>query len=307
MNKHLSLSLCALVFALLVGCAGAPARLGGPELVPPSAGTLRAPPAAKHPRIAFVLGGGSARGFAHIGVLKTLEDNGIHADIIVGTSAGSLVGALYAGGIRGEALVNSARALERAELTDWVFPDRGFINGLLLQQAVNKQLNHRNIEELDIPYAAVATELQSGHLSAFTHGNTGMAVRASCGIPGVVKPLMIGGIEYVDGGLVSPLPVNVAHQLGADFIIAVDVSQRPYDIQEITSTIDVLNQAINIMTQRLIETETRHVDILIRPQLKALQSTDFAGRDFAIAAGAQAALEALPLIRARLAGKQATR
>jgi len=150
------------------------------------------------------------RGFAHAGVLKVLDDAGIRADLVVGTSAGSAVGALYAGGIRNNELVEAALAVERKELVDFVFPHRGFIEGNRLQTYIDKALNGRSIEQLDIPFVAVATELGTGRLVAFTRGDTGMAVRASCSVPVVFQPTTIRGSEYVDGGLVSPVPVKVA-------------------------------------------------------------------------------------------------
>src|SRR5438309_8334667 len=166
----------AFALALSLGIAGCASLPPAPEH-PPSDEALVLTRKADRPLIAFVLGGGGARGFAHAGVLKVLDDAGIRPDLVVGTSAGSLVGALYAGGIRNDELVETALAVQREELIDFVFPHRGFIEGNRLQTYIDKALEGRLIEQLDIPFVAVATELASGRLVAFTHGEIG---RASC-------------------------------------------------------------------------------------------------------------------------------
>src|SRR5258708_13215804 len=178
--------------------------------------------------MALVVGGGGARGFAHTGVLKVLDDAGIRADLVVGTSAGSVVGALYAAGIRNNELVETALAVQRGQLVDFVFPHRGFIEGNRLQTYIDKALNGRLIEQLDIPFVAVATELATGRLVPFTRGDTGMAVRASCSVPVVFQPTTIQGIEYVDGGLLGPVPVRLARESAAHPAIPRDRPTPPY-------------------------------------------------------------------------------
>ncbi len=204
---------------MLAGCAGAPVAPEHPPRAEPAVAAARS----ERPLIAFVLGAGAARGFAHAGALKVLDDAGIRADIVIGTSAGSLVGALYAGGIRGQALVDMALAVQRNQLLDFVLPHRGFIDGSRIQSYVNQSLHSRLIEQLDVPFVAVATDLKTGALVAFNRGDTGMAVRASCSVPAVFQPTSIEGREYVDGSLVSPLPVRLARSLGADIVIAINV------------------------------------------------------------------------------------
>src|SRR6185369_10003728 len=183
------------VALVLAGCAGAPAAPDHPPRANPPIAAARA----DHPLIAFVLGAGAARGFAHAGALKVLDDAGIRADMVIGTSAGSLVGALYAGGIRGQALIDMALALQRKQLFDFVLPHRGFIDGERLETYVNQSLHARLIEQLEMPFVAVATDLKTGALVAFNSGNTGMAVRASCSVPGIFQPTSIEDREYVDG------------------------------------------------------------------------------------------------------------
>lgn len=257
------------------------------------------------PTIAFVLGGGGARGFAHTGALKVLDDAGIHADVVVGTSAGSFVGALYAGGIRNDELLATALKVEEDQLFDFVIPNRGFIEGNRLQTYLNAALNGRLIEQLSVPFVAVATELKSGRRVAFNRGDAGVAVRASCSVPGVFQPTMIEGEEYVDGGLTSPVPVKVARDLGADIVIAIDVSRRPVDRTDFGSTTAIMGQAIVIMEQSIALEETKFADVVIRPDLAKVPAADLAARTRAIAAGEEAARAALPRIRALIAEKTA--
>lgn len=292
--------LLALV-VLLAGCAGMPAA---PVSEPPRTEPLTPVAHAQRPVVAFAFGGGAARGFAHVGVLKVMDRHGIGADLVVGTSAGSFVGALYAAGLRGERLEQEALRLETGSLIDYIFPDRGFIRGERLQRYVDKAVGGRALEDLSTPFAAVATNLRSGEMTVFNAGNTGMAVRASSSVPGVVQPVTINGEEYVDGGLVSQVPVQIALDWGADVVIAVDVSRLPSHKEHIDSTLDVLHQALVIMAMSVVEHEVEQADVLIRPDVGDITLTDFASRERAIAAGEQAAMAMLPKIRAVIAEAQ---
>lgn len=254
------------------------------------------------PKVALVLGGGAVRGFAHIGVIKTLEAHGIVPDLVVGTSAGSVVGALYAGGYSGFELQKVAFQLEQETIGDLVMPDRGFVKGEMLQNYINRALQSRPIERLNRIFAAVATDLQSGEVMVFRRGNTGMAVRASSSIPGVFQPVSIGGKEYVDGGLVSPVPVRIARGMGADIVIAVDISSKPR-FGKVNDTIDIFLQAFNIMGQTIGRYELAEADVVIRPQIGAVGATEFDQKHLAIMEGEKAALAALPLIRSKLQQK----
>jgi NTE family protein len=277
----------------LAGCAG----LEPAPLHPPRAEALATLAAAGRPTIAFVLGGGGARGFAHAGVLKVLDDAGIRADLVVGTSAGSIFGALYAGGIRNRELVETALGVQSEQVVDYVFPNRGFIDGERLQAFVDQALRGRRIEQLDLPFVAVATDLRSGARAAFNRGDTGMAVRASCSVPAVFQPTTIEGREYVDGGLVSPVPVEVARRMGADVVIAVVVSRQPGDAGALNGTIRILNQAFVIMEHTIAGREIGLADVVIRPDLSGVLVTDLGARERAIRAGTEAAIAALPEIR----------
>ncbi len=285
----------------LAGCASAPplpAHSPRAEPLVPLAKTHR-------PLVALVLGGGGARGFAHIGALKVLDDAGIRDDLVVGTSAGSVVGALYAGGIRNDELLDAALAVQREQLIDFVFPNRGFIEGDRLEAYVDRALGGRLIEQLAIPFVAIATELSSGRLVAFNRGDVGTAVRASCSVPAIFQPASIDGRDYVDGGLVSPVPVRVARRLGADLVIAIDVSRQPDEQGRFDSTTAILAHAFVVMEHSLAQTETALADVVIHPDLAGVPATDLAARGEAIRAGERAARAALPRIRELIAHRAA--
>ena len=208
---------CAVIFISLCLLAACVTTAPKPtETPPPNAAQVETPPPPPKPvkivkpKIALVLGGGAVRGFAHVGVIKVLEAQGISPDMVVGTSAGSVVGALYAAGYSGFELQKIAFKLDEDSVGDWIIPDRGFIKGDALQNFVNKAVQNKPIEKLRKQFAAVATDLQTGEMVVFEHGNTGQAVRASSSIPGVFQPIKINGRDFVDGGLTSPVPVRVA-------------------------------------------------------------------------------------------------
>jgi NTE family protein len=257
-------------------------------------------------KIGLALGGGAAKGFAHIGVIKMLEASGIHPDVVAGTSAGSVVGALYASGMDAFALQQTAFGLDEAKIRDVRLFSGGLVQGQALQDYVNQLVLRQPIERLQVPFAAVATELESGARMVFIRGNTGQAVRASSSVPGVFEPVEIGSRHYVDGGLVSPVPVDAARQLGADFVIAVDISARPSGSNP-QGMMNILGQSITIMGRRLASEETARADVVIRPDLTGIGPTDFAQKDQAILEGEKAALAAIPAIRTRLAAMAAAR
>lgn len=294
MNKTLNRLILGVVIILVTGCASTPVQIA---LTPPSIATLSLKHVPHQPTVAIALGGGAARGFAHVGVLKAFDENGIIPDVIVGTSAGSVVGALYAGGIRGQALVEAASELSRDKLTDWSFPNRGIIKGELLQQYVNEKLNYRSIEELEIPFAAIATELETGKRVAFNRGNVGIAVRASSAMPGIVQPVIVNGKDYVDGGIVSQVPVEYARELGADIVIAVDVTRSPQPLSEFPDTIDVVYQSLLIVTRALVDYQVKNADVVIRPHVSHVSLADFEQRSSVIAEGYRSAEAFIPYIK----------
>jgi NTE family protein len=305
--------LTVLATVVLVACQTAPATKPGPSSTTPTPGSaaIVAPPPApqttppavrpapRAPRIGLALGGGAARGFAHIGVIQVLEEAGIQAQLVVGTSAGSLVAALYASGKNGAELENLALTMDEGAITDWAFPSRGMIRGESLARYVREQTGNRLIEQLQRPLGVVATDLDSGTAILFQRGDLGSAVRASSAVPAVFQPVKIGDREYVDGGLVSPVPVRFARQMGAELVIAVDISTPP-DGAVTDSTMKLLLQTFAIMGKSINQFELRDADIVIRPALIGVSSADFTSRVRAIRAGREATLAALPALKARL-------
>lgn len=264
-------------------------------------------PVARPIKIALVLGGGAARGFAHVGVIKALEAQGIFPDIVVGTSAGSLVGALYAAGNNGFALQKLAMDMDEAAISDWAVPlfsqSSGVLKGEAVQLYVNRAVNNQPIEKLKISFGAVATDLHTGQAILFRRGNTGSAVRASSAVPGVFQPVRIGSKQYVDGGLVSPVPVSFARKMGADFVIAVNISAQP-EAQPASGTLEVLLQTFAIMGQSLNQYELRDADVVIRPELATMKGNDFQQRNVAIMAGERATVALMGEIKQRLKAKR---
>ena len=258
-------------------------------------------------KIALVLGGGAARGFAHVGVIKALEAQGIFPDIVVGTSAGSLVGALYAAGNNGFALQKLALEMDEAAISDWSVPlfsqSSGVLKGEAVQLYVNRAVNNQPIEKLKMTFGAVATDLHTGQAILFRRGNTGTAVRASSAVPGVFQPVRIGNNHYVDGGLVSPVPVSFARKMGADFVIAVNISAQP-EAQPASGTLEVLLQTFAIMGQSLNHYELRDADVVIRPELATMKGNDFQQRNVAIMAGERATTALMGEIKQRLKAKR---
>jgi NTE family protein len=256
----------------------------------------------KVPKLGLALGGGAARGFAHIGVIQVLEENGIKPDLVVGTSAGSLVAAFYASGKTGAQLQWLADTMDESQLTDWTIPfmSRGMLRGEALGRYVNSQLNGAKIEDLKMPLGIVATDLQTGDGILFRRGDIATAVRASSAVPSVFEPVRIGNKDYVDGGLVSPVPVRSARQMGADIVIAVDISSRPEDAKT-SDMLKVLLQTFSIMGKSISQLEMAQAEVVVRPALPDVGSAEFTARQKSIEAGRAAMRLALPALKAALA------
>src|SRR5262245_8187616 len=321
----------AVALALLVGCTtpapvtppGTPPVLppGGTAVLPPDAsasspdGANQPPPLAgevipvpppalpvKRPRIGLALGGGAARGFAHIGVIQVLEEAGIVPDLVVGTSAGSLVATLYASGKNGRDLSLLADTMDEAAFADWSFPFRGMLRGEALARYVRQNTGGEMIEQMKVPLGIVATDLGNGQGVLFQQGDPGTAVRASSSVPAVFQPVLILGREYVDGGLVAPVPVRYARQMGAEIVIAVDISAVPEGALT-TDAMRMLLQTFSIMSRSINSFELREADLVLRPKLANVGSADFAARKRSIAAGRDAMRALLPDLKARIAAK----
>ena len=259
----------------------------------------------KKPIIALVLGSGGARGYAHIGVIEVLEKNGIHPDFIVGTSAGSIAGSIYASGKTAQQLRDIALNMQVNDVREFNIGLQGFFDGSKVENYVNEQVDQKRLEDMKIPMYVVATELKHGNKVIFNKGSTGQAVRASISIPSMFIPVSISGRDYVDGGLVSPVPVNVARDLGADIIIAVDILAQPIHT-ETSNVWGMFNQNINIMQNRLAAEELKNADIVIQPDLREkIHIFDVKGREMTMQAGAVATQQKLNRIEVLVNSKKA--
>ena len=262
-----------LIAVLLAGCATVPVNHTAADA--PSAAPLQRV-SKMQPVVGLVLGAGGSRGFAHVGVLKAFEEAGIEADVIVGVSSGAVVAALHAGGMRAAELEATALAIEDNDLLDFTLFGPGMIEGGRLQAYINDTLHNRPIEALQKPFAVIAAERETSRMTIFNRGNTGLAVRASASVPKLFWPVVIRGTEYVDGGVASRVPASVARQMGADIVIAVDVSWRG-------------------------SAEAQQADVVIRPQTIRTRITDFSQKIANLAAGEEAAREVVPQVRELLA------
>lgn len=260
------------------------------------------------PCTALVLSGGCLRGLAHIGVLKALQAAGVRPDLVVGTSVGAVVGALYAAGCAPGSIEHAALGLEVARLKTWAFSRHGLWKLDGLQDLLRRQLPQRCIEDFPIRFAAVATDAGSGQAVAFTRGDAGDAVAASAAMPGFFVPPRVDGRRCVDGCLASPLPVRVARALGATRVIAVDTLCDPRQVHR-PGLLDLLLGPARLMMRALAAQEAAEADTLIRPDLGAVEVSAPRHRQAAIAAGEHAAGRALRTLppSAPLANKAAER
>ncbi len=297
----LKIWLLAAALLALTACTTAPVK----PAVPPVVTHAPEPVVVKRlPKIGLALGGGAARGFAHVGVIAALEEAGIKVDLVVGTSAGSMVGALYASGKNAAQLQEIALKMEEAEITDWMLPffSRGILRGEALSNYVNRQVNNKLIESLTIPLGVVATDLRSGQGVLFQQGDTGRAVRASSSVPSVFNPVKIGDREFVDGGLVAPVPVRYAKQMGAELVIAVDISAAP-EGNGADGTVAILLQTFAIMGKSINEYALQGADIVVRPELVGVKSGDFTTKRRSMDAGKLAMQRLMPQLRAAIEAK----
>ena len=272
-----------------------------PSCMPKNVSTLpgTALPSSRPAKIALVLGAGASKGFAHIGVLKVLETQNVPIHMIVGTSVGSFVGGLYAYGYKAYPLQKLAISVTKDEVFEFVMPNNGFISGERLKDYVNTKVNNTPIEKFPIPFYAAATDIKDGRGVVFGSGNAGAAIQASCSVPGVFQPARFSGKTYVDGGLVNPLPIDIARRYGADVVIAVDISSS-LNQNVPTSTLETILKSIDIMYEKISLAQTAQADVLIQPRIGFVGSADFTFRNEAILEGEKAALAAMPKINSIL-------
>jgi NTE family protein len=278
-----------------MGCQKVP-----PVTVPPTtvAPVFQGPP--PKPKIALVLGGGAARGFAHVGVIRALEQEKIPIDMVIGTSVGSLIGAIYASDLSSFDLEWTAFQLEKDDLFDFgvmnAVAGMGFAKGDKLEAWVKSHVKTANIEQMKVPFAAVATDLNWGYKVVLDKGSVARAVRASAAIPGIFQPVQHQGKILVDGGVVDNIPISVARARGADIVIAVDISANVGNTN-ITNLVGVTLQATNIMFALNVEQSKKDADILITPAgIGDVGMLDFTQKKRCMQAGIEATTRAIPNI-----------
>lgn len=299
LGRRLGHSLLWLAVFALAGCASAPpAPPSSPEPPVQVRPAEPLPVLTRPPRLGLALGGGAARGFAHIGVIQELESAGIRPDLLAGTSAGSLVAALYASGMTGGELESVALRMQEVEITDWSLPilGRGLLRGEALARYVRKAVDGKLLEQMVLPVGVLATDLRSGRGVLFRRGDTALAVRASSAVPGVFSPVRIGDTDYVDGGLTAPVPVRQAREMGAEVVLAVDVSSVP-EHNDATGNLQALLQTFAIMGQNINRHELAAADLVLKPALNGMSGADFSARQRAIEAGRQAMRAAMPQLK----------
>jgi NTE family protein len=283
------------VAAFLAACAWNPS--GARNVAAPGEAKI-VPLASERPLVALALGGGGTRGFAHIGVIKALEEAGIVPDIVTGSSSGAIIAALYASGRSGRELEAIARELTRDDLVDVNLFGRGWVRGEALQAFVNRMVGDLPIERLARPFAVIATAAKDGRMAVFNQGNTGIAVRASASVPSLFVPPTINGEEYVDGGLSSPVPVRVARAMGADVVIAVDVS---WFAQARNREGAGMAEYGRRGRYAILSEELELADVVVSPRTAPARMLDFDHKEANIAAGSAAAREVLPRVTAAIA------
>jgi NTE family protein len=248
------------------------------------------------PRIGLALGAGGARGFAHIGVLQILEKMGIRVDMIAGSSMGSLIGAYYCSGMDTTYMESLAIHLKRRHWIDFTVPKMGFVSGSGIMEMVRFLTKNQNIEDLPIPLAVVATDVEKGERVVFREGPIYQAVRGSISIPGIFVPHRYDGRLLVDGGVIDRVPVNVAREMGADIVIAVDVGLFERETK-VKSIFDVIFQSIEIMEREILRMRMINADVVIRPDVGHISSTAFTHIEECIRIGREATEQVADLIR----------
>jgi len=256
--------------------------------------------------VALVLGGGGCRGYGHIGFIKALEERALKPDLVVGSSVGSLIGALYASGMSARDLEGLGKRVSPSTLRDWIVPGLGLFGGERIARFVREHVAVRSVEGLPLRFAAVATDLLTGRRVVLDRGDLGLAVQASSSLPGLIEPARIGPLYCVDGNLSSPVPVTTARDLGARKVVAVDVTFPP-EHADLRDPYDALYQAFSILTRRLATDERASADLAVVPSLPRHTDMSPATVDGLIVAGYRAAFEVMPALEHLFSGRQPRR
>ncbi|SRR5690606_4709098 len=251
------------------------------------------------PKVGLALGSGGARGFAHLGVIKVLQENSIPIDMIAGSSMGALVGCFYAFGHDLDQLIKLSTAFKRTYYLDFTVPKMGLIAGNRVKHLIDLFMHGKNLEDLKIPVCVIAANLQTGEKVEFKKGSIAQAVRASIAIPGVFTPEEINGSLFIDGGVVDRVPVSTVKKMGADIIIGCDVA-RLNTKAEITTIYDVIMQSLDILQIEIVENRREESDIMIRPPVEQFSARAFTNINEIIKYGEIETRKMLPAIKAKM-------
>lgn len=304
--KYICTFVAALIATIAAGCANTNADSSS-DLTPRLLAEVRrqAPVAAAgplRPRLALVLGGGGLRGFAHIGVLRAFEEAGIKPDLVVGTSAGAVVGAAYASGLTPAQIASVAREVKLSSLVDWTLSSGGIMRGNNLASWIDTVTSGVLIEHFPVRFAAVATDLQSGQAVLLDRGAAGSAIRASAAVPGINVPVPYKNGHLIDGGTASLVPVRFARAMGADFVIAVDIYCQGARADGLGAPA-VIRRVMHAQSCLVAEPEMAEADVLIAPAVSGPGMAAKDEQERAILAGYEAARAALPRIMATALAK----
>lgn len=254
-------------------------------------------------RLGLALGGGAARGLAHIGVLQALSEAGIKIDMLTGTSAGAIVGALYAGGLSAGQIARIAERTTWAHLVRLTVPRRGLVDTARLEEYLNSLLRGKSFAQLDLPFACIATDLITGDEIELTEGNVAAAVRASAAVPGIMVPMEQGGRLLVDGGVVNNVPIGLARRLGADVVVAVDVNAGAILESNPKSIVQIILQSMEIMQRKALRDEIVHADVWLEPGTGYYSGIELDRAAEIIARGREVTFAQIERIKGLLAGE----
>jgi NTE family protein len=257
-------------------------------------------------KIGIALSGGAARGFAHLGVLKTLVEHNVPIDCIAGTSAGSFAGAAFASGLSVEEIVEISRKISWFRMTGFSYSPKGLLSNAGMGAFINEHFPHKNLEDLPIPFAAIACDLETGKEVVLKDvGDLATAVRASCAIPGVFVPIETDGRRLIDGGVVSNVPTKAVKKLGAEIVIAVDVLASGATYWGSPSTLlGIFFQSAMMLLRAASKAHHYRADIVIIPQISHLRPDEISRMDEFIKAGEEAALEKIDEIKALIKNQE---
>ena len=259
----------------------------------------------REPKIALVLGGGSAKGFAHVGVIRILEQEKIPIHMIVGTSVGSLIGGIYASNPDSFQLEWTAFKIEKNDILDFslIYSKLGPVQGVRLETFVEQTVKAKRIEDTKIPFYPIATDLNTGETVILEKGSLAKAIRASSAIPGIFVPVTFGNRMLVDGGVTNNIACDVARSKGADIVIAVNILKDIKDYQ-IDSLIDIIAQSINIAMHEANKAKLQYADVIIEPDTKGVPMFDFTQKKMLVEEGIKATKKAIPRIKELISNYQ---